>query len=299
MEVVVYGAGSLGSLFGGLLARTHEVTLVGRDPHVAAVRNSGLQVVGIETFETAPRATTGGTGLEGDLALVTVKAYDTPTAARELATGEFDAVLSVQNGMGNEEILAECLPCPVLAGTTSHGAIHRGPGVVEWTGRGDVTVGPWGGAGTDVAERAGAAFREAGVETTVGTEVRTRLWEKLAVNAAINPATALARMQNGEVFAGPTAECARTAARETARVARASGIELTDQRAIECARTVARETSGNRSSMYQDVLAGKRTEIDAVSGFVADRADREGLDAPVNRVFQALIRGWEAAEGVR
>jgi len=299
MEVVVYGAGSLGSLLGGLLARTHEVTLVGRDPHVTAVRNSGLQVVGIETFETVPRATTGGTGLEGDLALVAVKAYDTPTAARELATGEFDAVLSVQNGMGNEEILAEGLPCPVLAGITSHGAIHTGPGVVEWTGRGEVTVGPWRGAGTDVAERAGAAFRKAGVETTVGTEVRTRLWEKLAVNAAINPTTALARMRNGGVFAGPTAECARTAARETALVARASGVELTDERAIERARTVARETGGNRSSMYQDVLAGKRTEVDAVSGFVADRADREGLDAPVNRVFRALIRGWEAAEGVR
>lgn len=299
MEVVVYGAGSLGSLFGGLLAQTHEVTLVGREPHVAAVRNSGLEVVGIETLETTPLATTDGTGLQGDLALVTVKAYDTPTAARELATGEFDAALSFQNGMGNEETLAEVLACPVLAGTTSHGAIRTEPGVVKWTGRGDVTVGPWGSTGIDVAEHAGAAFREVGVEPTVEPEMRTRLWEKLAVNAAINPTTALARIRNGEVFAGPTAECAHTAARETARVARADGVELTDERAVERARTVARETSENRSSMYQDVLAGKRTEVDAVSGFVADRADQDGLEVPVNRVFQALICGWETVEGIR
>jgi 2-dehydropantoate 2-reductase len=92
MKVVVFGAGSLGSLLGGLLAREHDVTLIGRDPHVTAIRESGLRVEGAFEATTTPTATTDGTGLSGDVALVTVKAFDTEDAADALASGAFDAV---------------------------------------------------------------------------------------------------------------------------------------------------------------------------------------------------------------
>lgn len=298
MDVAVYGAGSLGSLLGGMLARTHDVTLVGRDPHVTAVRDAGLRVVGVEEFATTPRATTEGVDLAGDLALVTVKAYDTGTAAADLATGTFDAVLSLQNGMGNEAVLADRLACPVLGGTTTYGAMLREPGVVEWTGRGEVTVGPWEADG-DLAGRVVEAFRDAGVTSAVDAAVRTVLWEKLAVNAAINPVTALARVENGVVFAGQTADTAAEAAREVARVARREGVELSGERAVERAREVADRTGANRSSMYRDVLAGRRTEIDAVSGFVVATGEERGVPVPVNHTLWALVRGWESGEGVR
>ncbi len=99
MEVLVYGAGALGSLVGGLLARTHDVTLVGRDPHMREIREDGLRIDGEVDARVAPRALTDATHRRADLALVTTKAYDTDAAARALATGEYDAVCSLQNGL--------------------------------------------------------------------------------------------------------------------------------------------------------------------------------------------------------
>lgn len=315
MRIVIFGAGSLGSLFGALLDGVHDVTLVGREPHVSAVREHGLRVAGVDGFEASPAATTDGTELDCDLAVVTVKAYDTAAAARDLAAGNVGTAVSLQNGLGNEATLATELDCPVVAGTTSHGAMLSEPGVVEWTGRGDVVVGTWRDAGAageiggadrrgngiaaDPASRVAAAFRAASIGTRVEADIGRRLWRKLAVNAAINPVTALARIRNGRVFEGPTAEYAARAATEAAAVARAEGVDLDAGTAVEAARSVAERTADNRSSMFQDVAAGRRTEIDAISGVVADRADDHGVDAPVNGLLCALLRGWETGQGLR
>jgi len=300
MRIAVFGAGSLGSLLGALLDSAHDVVLVGRNPHVSAVRDGGLRVTGVDSFEASPAATTEGTSLDADLAVVTVKAYDTAAAVRDLATGDVGAAVSLQNGLGNEAVLAAGGDCPIVAGTTTHGAMLSEPGVVEWTGRGETVVGNWRvDDGTDPATRAAAAFRAASIDATVDPDIRERLWLKLAVNAAINPITALARVRNGAAFSGPTAEYAEQAARETAAVARAEGVDIDPATAVREARTVARRTADNRSSMHQDLRAGRRTEIDAISGAVAERADEHGIDAPVNGLLCALLRGWEAGRGLR
>lgn len=299
MEVLVFGAGSLGSLLGGLLARLHDVTLVGREPHISAVRTDGLRITGVETVDTRPAATTDATGASADLALVTVKAYDTGTAARALATGDYGAVCSLQNGMGNEDVLADAVDAPVLAGTVTYGAGLVDPGHVEWRGRGTITLGAWRPADdAATAERIAAAFRAAALDAEAVGDVRRRLWEKLAVNAAINPVTALARVENGALTEGPLAGLTRTAAVETAGVARAVGVALADEAAADAAATVARETARNRSSMLQDVCRGRRTEIDAINGYVADRAAATDRSVPVNRTLAELIRGWERGAGV-
>jgi 2-dehydropantoate 2-reductase len=300
MEILVFGAGSLGSLVGGLLARAHDVTLVGRDAHVTAVTDDGLRITGVESVDVRPAATTDATGASADLALVTVKAYDTEAAARTLATGEYGAVCSLQNGMGNEDVLADAVDAPVLAGTATYGARLVDSGHVEWTGRGTITVGAWRPADdAATAERVAAAFRAAGLDAAATADIRTRLWEKLAINAAINPVTALSRVENGALMEWPLAALARTAAVETAGVARAEAVALDDGTARDAAETVARETARNRSSMLRDVARGRRTEIDAINGYVVDRAAATDTSAPINRTLVALIRGWEAGAGVR
>ncbi|WP_323674298.1 ketopantoate reductase family protein [Halorubellus sp. PRR65] len=303
MDIVVFGAGSLGSLLGGVLAREHDVTLVGRDPHVGAVRDSGLRVEGAFEGSTTPAATTDGTGLSGDVALVTVKAFDTADAAAALATGDFDAVCSLQNGMGNEETLAAHLDADVLAGTATCGAILREPGVVECTGRGEVVVGAADGGGSSTAEPLAAAFDAVGFDCDAVGDMPRRLWAKLAVNAGINAVTALARVDNGALLSGDANELARGAARETARVARARGVSLSNREAVARVEAVADGTATNTSSMRQDVEAGRRTEVDAINGYVVDAA-REArreldLDVPTNRVLTRLLRAWEAGVGVR
>lgn len=299
MDVVVFGAGSLGSLIGGLLAREHAVTLVGRDPHVTAVQESGLTVDGALETVVAPDATTDGRDRRADLAVVTVKAFDTREAARQLSTGSFDAVLSLSNGLGNEAVLTERLDCEVLAGTATYGAVLREPGRVECTGVGEVTLGPPDGGESAMADRVGEAFDRAGIETTVAADMPHRLWEKLAVNAGINAVTALARVENGAVLSGDANDLARSAARETARVARAEGVQVTAREAVGAVESVAEATADNTSSMLQDVRDGRRTEVDAISGYVVDRADEHGLEVPVNRTLAKLLRALEAGRDLR
>jgi len=303
VDVVVFGAGSLGSLVGGLLARAHDVTLVGRDPHVSAVSESGLRVEGAVTATVYPTATTAVPERRFDLGVVTVKSYDTAAAASALA-GHVDAALSLQNGLGNETALAAELSGPVLAGTCTYGARLDGPGRVECTGLGDVALGPREGSDageetTALAERVGAAFAESGMETVVAEDMPRRRWEKLAVNAGINAATALARVPNGALVDGPAGGTAREAARETARVAREQGVDLDDETAAEAVASVAAATARNTSSMRQDVERGRRTEVDAIHGAVAERGSEAGVATPVSATLAALVRAWERERDLR
>lgn len=313
MDIVVFGAGSLGSLIGGLLARQHGVTLVGRDPHIETVRESGLEIGGEFDLTTYPDARTDVSSLPSgaDLGVVTVKAFDTETAARALS-GRVDVALSLQNGMGNEEVLQAELD-RVLAGTCTYGAVLREPARVECTGRGEVVLGPFtvDGSGDDeridhtdctdhtdgdAAEQVGRAFERAGIDVTVAGDVRKRLWEKLAVNAGINPATALARVPNGALRTGDARDLATRATRETARVARAQGIDLPDERALAALEEVVGTTAANESSMLQDVRNERRTEIDAISGYVVDRAAEPIL---VTETLRDLVRAWERGHDLR
>ncbi|AJF25943.1 2-dehydropantoate 2-reductase [Haloarcula sp. CBA1115] len=289
MDIVVVGAGSLGSLVGGLLAREHDVTLVGREPHAGSVSENGLSVVGTEEFRVRPGAQTT-IPQRADLALVTVKAYDTAAVAADLVDCTLDACLSLQNGMGNEERLAAELDCPVLAGTCSYGARLREPGTVAFTGRGDIVLGDRNGGRSATADDVGAAFRAAGIETTVAADMPTRLWEKLAVNAGINAVTALARVANGTLSDSPADNIAADAARETAAVAREQGIDLSDERAVSLVERVVDDTAANHSSMYQDISDGRQTEIDAINGYVAATAT---APVPVNETLAGLVRTWE------
>ncbi|MFD1570590.1 ketopantoate reductase family protein [Halorubrum laminariae] len=298
MEILVYGAGALGSLVGGLLARAHDVTLVGRDPHMRRIREDGLRIDGAVDARVRLRALTDGTHRSADLALVTTKAYDTDAAARALATGEYDAVCSLQNGLTEERLVA-ALDATVLAGTASYGARLAEPGRVTCTGIGEVAVGSLAGGPDPLADRAGAAFDAAGIDATVASDMPRRRYEKLAVNAGINGPSALARLQNGATLDGPAGGIARSAARETARVARVDGVDLTDEAAVAALERVAADTAANRSSMCEDVAAGRRTEVDAIYGAVTDRAARHDAAVPTCRTLASLLRAWERGAGLR
>lgn len=319
LDVLVFGAGALGSLLGGMLARAHDVTLVGREPHVTRVREDGLRISGEISARVTPDAVTDATGSESDFALVTVKTRDVDSAADALATGDHEVVCPLSNGLP-EARLRESLGDRVLGGTATYGAQLVEPGHVRATGIGAIHVGevddstatdaardtqtaddardtrtaeeP---APSERAERVAAAFREAGIDCTASGRMARLRWEKLAVNAGINPVTALLRADNAAVTEGSARAVARRAARETARVAQSVGVDLTPARAVERLDAVARGTAANRSSMAGDVAAGHRTEIDAITGTVIERAERAGVAVPTNRTLYELVRGWERA----
>ena len=292
MDVVVFGAGSLGSLVGGLLARAHDVTLVGRDPHVSTVRERGLRVEGEVEATVHPDARLEVPNA-ADLAVVCVKAFDTGAAAAALADVDLEACLSLQNGMGNEATLAARLDATVLAGTCTYGAMLTDPGVVRCTGVGRVVLGARDGGASAAADRVGAAFEAADLVTAVAEDMPRRLWEKLAVNAGINATTALADVDNGALLDGDANAVATEAAAEVARVANAEGVNLSADDAAAAVERVAEATAANTSSMRQDVRADRRTEVDAINGYVVDRGADLGVEVPVNETMVRLLRAWE------
>lgn len=290
MRIVVLGAGAIGSLFGGLLAKSgSDVTLVGRPPHTAAIRRKGLRVSGLTQARVRVAAETRAP--EGDLVLLTVKSYDTARALRAIRLSREGAVLTLQNGLGNAEQVARRFGSGrTLAGVTSCGALLTGPGHVVHTGRGPTVVGALDSRSILSPREVAQLLRRAGLPTEVSRNIRTELWRKMVVNAAINPLTALTGVQNRAVAGQPgLRRLAAAVVEEAARVARARKISLGPD-PLGQVLEVARKTGANRSSMLRDVERGRRTEIDAITGALIREAERAGVEVPVNRVLYELVR---------
>lgn len=292
------GAGAMGSLFGGLLAADgHEVTLATtREDHVAAIRREGLVIEtmdGDERRVDVPAATDPGDLEPPDLVVVFVKSHDTEEAVRDAVPllGEGTDVLTLQNGLGNAETIADHVPEErVVAGTTAQGAILESPGRVVHTGAGPTTVGRYFRENDERVAEVATHLTAAGIDTEVTDAVRDEVWRKVLVNLGINAATALAGVRNGLVTeTEPGRSLAEAAVAEGAEVARREGREVGDD-VVEYTLEVARATADNRSSMRQDLAAGRRTEIEALNGAVVERAERHGVDVPVNRTLADLVR---------
>jgi 2-dehydropantoate 2-reductase len=308
MKIAIIGPGALGCLLGALLLEAGEdVRLVDYRPDRAA--RLGRQGLRLRTPEGGERRLAAPIGLPhevgpADLTIVAVKAHQTRAAALELprlmAAGGL--ALTVQNGLGNLEALAEAVgPERLLAGVALLGVTREEEGAVRLAGRGPIIIGVPAGSRVSPEEtaRVAAAIRRAGLDCQEQPDIEAVLWEKLLVNVGINPLTALLRVPNGALPELPEAwELAVAAAREALAVAQAAGIELhVDPEAR--LKQVCEATAANRSSMLQDVLAGRPTEIDALNGQVSARGAALGLPTPVNDFLTKLLRALGEAAALR
>ena len=197
------------------------------------------------------------------------------------------------------ELLGNSLPREkVLAGITSHGATALGPGWVRHAGRGDTFVGS--GFGEENEDQdpgvrmAQYCLSSAGFETRTVPRINPLIWSKLLVNVGINALTALTRLRNGDLLSFPvTEQTLEEAVAEALRVARAKGIELIYDDPLEQVKKVCRSTAPNLSSMLQDVLKEKRTEIDFINGTILREAEKLGIPAPVNDLLTRLVQALE------
>jgi 2-dehydropantoate 2-reductase len=280
------GTGALGTYLAARLARVGApVTVAGTWPAGLEIMAAhGIEVSGEEAPWRVAVAVAHRDSLlpEADVVLVVVKAHQTSAvrgpAARALAEG--GVIVTLQNGWGNRELLAEAAPRRVAAGVTFAGITVTGPGQVRGTA-GRILVEEKG-ATAPAVFRLGMAFTAAALPFESVADIEPHLWSKLAVNCAINPLSALAGIPNGALLA--TAEGRESivaVAREVEAVARARGVTLsTDPAAL--ALKVAGDTAHNRSSMLQDRDRGAPTEIDALCGAVVREARRWGVPTPLN-----------------
>jgi 2-dehydropantoate 2-reductase len=297
MRFVIVGPGALGGVIATMLARGgHHVALLGRpSPHLRALREHGLRLTtrrGDTEHVNFPASDDAAIVADADAIVVLVKAGDTAAAVNAIKahvrTGQ--TVLTLQNGLGNAELISDLLGKghSVLAGVTSQAAHRTGPGAVAHAGEGPTLIGALNERDAPNAAALARIFTEVGLPAAAVPDIERWIWRKVAVNAAINGLTALGGFPNGAIAADPDLlDVAEIVAEEAASVARAKGFEIGGMRRVVLETATA--TAENRSSMLQDLDAGRRTEVAAIHGAILAAGAETGIATPVIQTIAALI----------
>jgi 2-dehydropantoate 2-reductase len=298
--IAIWGVGALGSLFAGYLSAMAPVTMFGHWPEqIEAVQRHGLTIHHADgrASHFSPAITNNPAALPPiDVVIVLVKSHQTAGIAPAIASvlSPHGVVITLQNGVGNLEALVQAVGAErTTQGVTAQGANFVGLGAVRHAGTGLTYI-------AVLPERAGLIemsidlLNETGIETHATDSADSLVWGKLAVNAGLNPLTALLDLPNGELLTEPRRQSFMiAAAREVEAVAAAQGIRLPYSDVVAQVQQVARVTGENISSMLQDMRRQVRTEIDAICGAVVRYGERFRVPTPVNAALFNLIRAKE------
>lgn len=301
MKIAIVGAGAMGSLFGSLLARANDVTLIDVfAPTVDAVNTNGLHVadkdgnVQAHRLRAVSRPADAGSA---ELVIVFVKCYHTEQAARDLLPllGEQTAVLSLQNGWGNAPKLASIVGADrVLAGVTYHSATVTAPGAIQHAGRGKTIIGELDGRDSARVQQIAQAFRDADIEVETTREIRKEIWSKLALNVCTLPTAALLKFTAGELGKHTgTVALLQELLRECVNVAQAQGIDITYDERWSAISGVLERAVNARPSMLQDVEARRKTEIDVINGAIVEGGARLNVPTPYNQAMVWMVQALQ------
>ena len=308
MRIAVVGAGGTGGYFGGLLARAGEdVSFIARGATLATLRDRGLTVKSrVEGEFTMPVRATDDPGTLGpvDLVLFCVKAYDTMAAAEQIRPllGPETVILSVQNGVDNEERIAAVVgPEPIIGATAGVSAHSEAPGVIVvdqepgWLRFGELTGGT-----RRRTERLLDVFRRVPFTAELHPDIRVQMWEKFVIICALSGVTALVRLPLGAIFACPeTTQLYRGVMTEVASVGRARGVALSDGCVDLLFQVMTNLNPGVYGSMYHDLAAGRRLEVQALNGTVVRLGHELSIDTPLNFVIAAALQPYAAGTPLR
>jgi 2-dehydropantoate 2-reductase len=279
-----------------MLARAGApVTLIGRPQHVEAMQRNGLWLESLHFQALVAVTASGALEAAHDAAVVLfcVKTSDTDEAAKSLAPhlSPGAVVLSLQNGVDNVERIQAASGIEALPVVVYVAVAMTGPGRVKHSGRGNLILGkPKRGHLGDLDSLA-ALFARAEIPCTISENIEAELWTKMCMNCAYNAVSALSRAKYGRVAQHPHArEVLRLAVQETVAVARATGIQISEAELVEAAFQLGPTMSEATSSTAQDIQRGKRTEIDSLNGYVAQRGQELGVATPVNQTLYALVK---------
>lgn len=305
MRILIAGTGAIGSMLASYLAGETDIWLLGRSWHLEPIKERGYLTITLpngtekrvmfdsSTVSTKPKDLTVK---NFDVIIVTVKAYDTQDLLQELRNSKItaDCYVLFQNGLGNEVIAREFLPAkrPLLRGITNNGAHIPAPGKVVHAGKGETMFGSVTGTFEEWCNKLVLLFNQSGLETTYEENMKQLLWKKVAINAVINPLTALLHVKNKYVREIPEVRrLGKLILEEIKTVAKVENIEFTEIESTVF--TIVEKTAENWSSMAQDIKQGKQTEIDFLNGAVLERAKSHNIATPINTSVYLLIKALE------
>lgn len=303
MKIVVVGPGAMGCLIAAFLSKSkEELWLLSRNgDNAARLGSSGISLEGASgTWQAKVKTTSKIQDIEKcDLIIICVKSFNTKQALDEIKPliSENTKILTLQNGLGNIETISEIAgEDKVIAGVTNEGATLIDTGKIRHAGRGETIIGTVNGK-TPVEMRAiRELFNKVGLETKMSRDIKGLIWSKLIINVGINALSAITRLPNGKLieYEG-TKRILRDAVTEAARIAKRKRVKLIFEDPLAKVEAVCEATAGNLSSMLQDILRKKRTEVDFINGVIVRLGQELGISVPTNKLLLDLIKTIESS----
>lgn len=291
MKIIILGAGAIGSLYGAKLSKFNEVTLVARQKHVDKINKDGLKITGEENNTYKLKAVPSINAIDDStLIILTTKVHDSKNAIEPIKdlVKKDTIILCLQNGLNSEDIVKEIVgdKCLVIRGITAVGATFLEPGIVQFNNLSYTKI-----EKSPISKDLADNFNKCGLKANVSENIKEDIWKKLIVNCVLNPVSAILRIDNGATADEKLNPLKKLIFDECIKVAGKDSIDV-DIYSIE---TINKAIKGSRnlSSMHQDIIKGKKTEIDYLNGAVVELGKKYGIKCPVNEALVMIIKEME------
>lgn len=301
MKIAVIGAGAMGCLYGATLSESgNEVWMLDSwERQIEEINKNGL-IVEDKDGEKTYRGLRGTSDPQKigavDIALVFVKSTNTEDTVKnsKCLFADTTTVVTLQNGLGNIEKIAKTVAKEnIIAGTTAHGSTLLGPGKIRHAGRGKTVIGELDGAETERLRQIADVFSNSGLEVETSRNIIGLIWDKLLINIGVNALTAITELNTGGLLEhAEIMEILTAAEKEAVTIANLKGISLSRKDPVERTMEICRATFGNKTSMLQDILNKRKTEIDMINGAIVTEGRLLGVDTPINMVLTNLVK-WK------
>ncbi len=294
MRIIVLGAGAIGSLYGAKLSKLNDVLLVARQEHADRINKNGLKITGMENATYKVRAVTKINEIRNNtLILLTTKVYDSKKAIEGIKDllKKDTIILCLQNGLYSEEAVKDAVKgkCPVIRGISNCGAAFLEPGIVRYNSHGYTVI-----EKSQISNEFASELKKCGLGGEVAENIKYEEWKKLIINCLINPISAILGKENMAVADEKLYPLKKLIADECLKAAEKDGIKF-DIDFVKMVDEMIKE-SRNISSMQQDIIKGKKTEIDYLNGAVVRLGKKYGVKCPVNEGLAMIIRGMESSK---
>jgi 2-dehydropantoate 2-reductase len=294
MNIVVYGAGAIGSLFGAILSKKNNVVLIGRKAHIETINKKGLKITGktnlnikIQAFENIKKL-----NFFPDLIIISVKAFDTEKAVKQILplVQKNTYVMSLQNGLGNLEIIQKYLDkSKILACITTHGVIFSKSGEIIHSGIGKTVIGSV--QSNPELKEFVKLFNDVGIKTKISKDVIKEIWIKAIINSSINPLTTFFECKNGYLIKNPILKnLVEKICSESTDIANSEGFKLSKKEMLKKTFVTIEDTKDNYSSMLQSYQKGKKTEINSINGFIFKLNKNNNIFPYLNKLLFNMVK---------
>lgn len=295
MDIIILGAGAIGSLYGAKLSRLNEVTLIGRKGHVDKINEHGLRITGLENRIYHVNASTRVENIRKNaLIILTTKAQDSKKAISSIKhlIRKDTTILCLQNGLYSENAVKSIIKnrCLVLRAVTNFGAAFLKPGAVKYNGYSYTAI-----EDSGKSDKIASNFRQCGLNGYVSKNIKQDMWKKLVLNCALNPITAILRIQNKAISDERLDPLKKLVADECMQVAKKDGI-IFEFDFVEAINDTFKNST-NISSMQQDLMKGRKTEIGYLNGAVVELGRKYGISCPANEALAKIISEMEKGHG--